>query len=220
MEEEPSNNPLFNDVMASLTPVVPLVGVQSAGRITELAIGNGLVITEYMMDLLVQARSEVIFTTCFWAESPSLSLLRDALIRLNDQARCHGRRVSVYVMFSSYSFRQKFFSLQGVRKWRSRTWRKLGLPDPATLDFLDLAVLSRFKTPFGVMHAKFMIIDRKVVISPTSNISCMSRNYSSQIRGKLVWACNSNWGRHCSELPWQFLLLFSSKWFTLSRECS
>jgi phosphatidylserine/phosphatidylglycerophosphate/cardiolipin synthase-like enzyme len=157
--------------------------MQCNGRVTELVIGNGTVTTEYLVDLLCQAQTEVLFSTCFWAASPSLSLLHDALVALNMRCRQERRRVIVRIMFSSYSFRQKFLSFRGTRVWKSDTWANLGLP--VSLECLDMTVFSRFRKPFGVMHAKFVVIDRAVVIMPSSNISCTSP-LPSYFRGKLV----------------------------------
>jgi hypothetical protein len=145
---------------------------QAEGRVAEIIIGNGVVTTEYLTDLLLQARTEVLFSTCFWASSPSLSLLHNALVALNERCRQDHRRVSVRIIFSSFSFQQKFLSFKGTRLWKPISWTKLGLP--TDLDCLDMTVFSRFKKPFGVMHAKFLVVDRAVVIMPSSNISCMS----------------------------------------------
>jgi hypothetical protein len=169
------------DVVAAVESVN--TKMQSNGRVTELVIGNGTVTTEYSVDLLCQAQTEVLFSTCFWAKSPSLSLLHDALVALDMRCRQERRRVIVRIMFSSYSFRQKFLSFRGTRVWKSDTWASLGLP--VSLEYLDMTVFSRFRKPFGVMHAKFLVIDRAVVILPSSNISCTSP-LSSYSRGKLV----------------------------------
>jgi phosphatidylserine/phosphatidylglycerophosphate/cardiolipin synthase-like enzyme len=172
-----STNSVFDDALAAIAPVVGLESVRSTGRVTELLLGNGSVITEYLADLLVQAQSEVLFSTCFWASSQSLSLLHETLLSLNGRSRRESRRVTVKIMFSSYSFRQKFLSFRGTRIWKPSTWRRLGLPTPEMLDALDMTVVSRFKKPFGVMHAKFLIIDRSSVILPSSNISCTLAGY-------------------------------------------
>ena len=174
MSARVSTNSVFDDALAAIAAVVSLDNLQNTGRVTELLLGNGLVITEYLADLLVQAQTEVLFATCFWASSPSLSLLHDALIALNERARRDSRRVAVKILFSSYSFQQKFLSLKGTRIWKPSSWRKLGLPAAEMLDSLDFTVFSRFKKPFGIMHAKFLVIDRSSVILPSSNISCTS----------------------------------------------
>lgn len=178
--------PIFDDALTVIGENRGIDEVQATGCVTEFIIGNGLVTTRYLTDLLVQAHHEVLFSTCFWARSPSLSHLHDALIVLNNRARQIGRLITVRILFSSYSFAQKFLSFKGVRKWKSNTWEKLGLPDSTILDSLDLTVLSRFRKPFGVMHAKFVIIDRAIVVLPSSNISCISLHESSDKRGKLV----------------------------------
>ena len=164
-----SRNSVFDDALAAIDRVEQ---VESSGRVAELIIGNGWVTTQYITEYIVQARREVLFSTCFWANSPSLTAIHNALITLNNRARDDNRRVTVKIMFS-YSFRQNFLSLKEVKKWKPNTWEKLGLPNPATLDCLDLTVFSRFRKPFGVMHAKFVIIDRAVALLASSNISCM-----------------------------------------------
>jgi phosphatidylserine/phosphatidylglycerophosphate/cardiolipin synthase-like enzyme len=158
----------------------------SRGRATDLIIGNGAIITEYIASLLVQAQKEVLISTCFWAKSASLDTLHDALLMLNDCARRDGRRVIVRIMFSSYSFRQMFLSLRGAKVWQPTMWGDLGLPEAKRLDCLDLTVCSRFTKPFGVMHAKFVVIDRATVLLPSSNISCNTFLALAKTRGKLV----------------------------------
>lgn len=167
-----STNSVFDDALAAIGRGEQ---VESTGRVAELVIGNGLVTTQYMTEYIVQARREVLFATCFWADSPSLAALHHALITLNNRARDNNCRVTVKIMFS-YSFRLNFLSIREVRKWQPYSWEKLGLPNPATLDCLDLTVFSRFRKPFGVMHAKFVIIDRTMVVLPSSNVSCMFSN--------------------------------------------
>ena len=163
--------PIFDDALALIGMKLSPDQIHATGRVVEFVIGNGLVTTRYLCDLLAQACSEVLFSTCFWTPSPSLSTLHDALIALNNRARQYGRRIPVRILFSSYSFAQKFLSPNGVQKWKSSTWEKLGLPNPSFIDSLDLTVLSRFRKPFGVMHAKFVIIDRQIVVLSSSNIS-------------------------------------------------
>jgi phosphatidylserine/phosphatidylglycerophosphate/cardiolipin synthase-like enzyme len=167
-----STNSVFEDALAAIGRAEQ---AESTGRVVELVIGNGLVTTQYITEYIVQAQEEVLFSTCFWADSPSLTVLHNALIALNDRARDDNRRVTARILFSYWS-RQKCLSIKEVRKWKPNMWEKLGLPNPATLDCLDLTVFSRFRKPFGMMHAKFVIIDRAIVLLTSSNISCMFSN--------------------------------------------
>src|SRR5436190_21845603 len=109
---------VFDDVLTAIGPVVDLGRVQTTGRVAELVIGNGFVISQYIANLIVQAQEEILFSTCFWAASPSLSCLHDSLVTLNNRARNAKRRVTVKIMLSSYSFAQKFLTIKGVRIWK------------------------------------------------------------------------------------------------------
>jgi phosphatidylserine/phosphatidylglycerophosphate/cardiolipin synthase-like enzyme len=168
MQEQPPT--LHDTVVDVLRPLIADNGV-SSGRIVDFVIGNGSTITEYAADLLVQAQNEVLLSTCFWAQSDSLATLHNALITLNNRARAGMRRVTVKILFSSFSFSQMFFSYKGLRKWGPKRWEKLGLPNASLLDSLDMMVVSRFQRPIGVMHGKFVVIDRKSLIVMSSNIS-------------------------------------------------
>jgi len=170
-----TTSPAFED--STVIALESIVGaVRCQGRITEFVIANGPIVTEYLAAFVTQAHSEVLLSTCFWARSPSLNIIHNALLTLNNRARRDGRRITVRILFSSYSFQQKFLSLRGTRIWAPSTWNKLGLPGKEELDSLDVTIFSRFRKPFGVMHAKFLVIDRKTVVLPSSNISCTSNN--------------------------------------------
>jgi phosphatidylserine/phosphatidylglycerophosphate/cardiolipin synthase-like enzyme len=49
--------------------------------------------------------------------------------------------------------------------------KKFGLPEPSDLGGLDLKIKSVFVLPFSVMHPKFIIVDRQVVVLPSCNVS-------------------------------------------------
>lgn len=169
---------VYDNVMEVLRPIIEADNAIGAGRVVDFIVGNGCTITEYAADLLVQAQHEVLLSTCFWAKSNSLATLHDALIALNNRARAAKRRVAVKILFSSYSFSQKFLSFRGVQKWSPKAWKSLGLSHPSALDSLDMTVVSRFRKPLGIMHAKFLVIDRKTVVIMSSNLSCISFNIS------------------------------------------
>ena len=52
------------------------------------------------------------------------------------------------------------------------TWAaKLGLPGPEELGGLEVSVKSLFFRPWGVLHAKYLIVDRERVLVPSCNVS-------------------------------------------------
>jgi len=143
-------------------------------------LGTGAsIFTNTLIPAITAAQSEVIFVTCFWAPSKTLSALNDALTKLAAH-RCRSGLVSppltVRICFSSRSLFQKLLHPQSRDGYvyPPSSWQKdLGLPDPALLQGanIDLQVKSLFFLPFSVMHPKFVIIDRRRAFVPSCNVS-------------------------------------------------
>ncbi|MCJ1475168.1 hypothetical protein MMC13_003828 [Lambiella insularis] len=143
----------------------------------DFTIGTGLdIYHSSLIGALEHAEQEVLFVTCFWARSPSLSLLSNALVSLSRKAlaRSDGSRIRVRLCFSSTALFQKLFhtsSLEGQAYAPSQWNSKLGLPAPEELRGLDLHIKSIFARPFSVMHPKFMVVDSQRAFFPSSNLS-------------------------------------------------
>lgn len=141
------------------------------------AAGSGLdIYSSSIIPSIESAEHEVIFVTCFWAASASLSYLSSALIQLSDRAlsRHDASRIRVRLCLSSRSFFQRLFhpSSSSGYDYPPNQWvSKLGLPPPEALQGLDLKVKSIFILPFSVMHPKFVIIDRRHALLPSCNLS-------------------------------------------------
>ena len=142
------------------------------------SVGSGLDIYDTaILPAIESAALEVILVTCFWARSPSLSQLCSTLKKLSDKhvSRTVGTpKLRVRLCFSSRSVVQKLFhtSLPAGYVYPSSQWvSKLGLPSPADLPGLDLQVKSIFFRPFSVMHPKFVIVDRRLALLPSCNLS-------------------------------------------------
>ncbi|KAF2488511.1 hypothetical protein BU16DRAFT_553925 [Lophium mytilinum] len=137
--------------------------------------GTGDDIFSSILPALKSAESEVIFITCFWARSSSLSQLSDTLRALSVRAEARGGwKLRVRIGLSSLSLFQKLFQPHTVRgqTYPPSTWvKKFGLPSPSELKGLDLEIKSVFLLPFSVMHPKFIIVDRKKVFLPSCNVS-------------------------------------------------
>ncbi|KAF2812130.1 uncharacterized protein BDZ99DRAFT_383036 [Mytilinidion resinicola] len=137
--------------------------------------GTGDNIFSSILPALESAESEIIFITCFWARSSSLSQLANTLRALSIKAQARGGwKLRVRIGLSSLSLFQKIFQPHTItgQTYTPSTWVKtLGLPSPAELGGLDLEIKSVFLLPFSVMHPKFIIVDRKRVFLPSCNVS-------------------------------------------------
>ena len=138
-------------------------------------IGNGHDIVSAASELIRNTlNEELILVTCFWARSKSLTSICNLLRALSAKALSEGRIFRVRICFSSLSILQKLSHTSSLRGkvYNPSSWtQKLGLPSPETLRGLDLLVKSIFVKPFSVMHPKFFIIDRKLCLLPSCNIS-------------------------------------------------
>ena len=150
--------------------------LSTTSTIEDFATGIGEdIFTDAIVPLILSAQHEVIVVTCFWACSPSLTKLSDALIELSRRSLAEGLpRVRVRLCFSSRSLFQKLLHTTNCRgeKYPPSAWAsKLGLPAAEQLQGLDLQVKSLFFLPFSVLHPKFVIVDRRVALLPSCNVS-------------------------------------------------
>ncbi|KIW04017.1 uncharacterized protein PV09_04842 [Verruconis gallopava] len=149
--------------------------LQTEANLELFVVGNGDDVYSHICPAIEQAQQEVILITCFWARSSSLDMLRESLRALSEQVMAKRRsKVRVFIGFSSLSALQKLFHTRSVAGsiYSGSAWTtKLSLPGPEELPGLDIQVKSVFVLPFSVMHPKFVIIDRKLVLLPSCNVS-------------------------------------------------
>ncbi|KAF2621191.1 phospholipase D/nuclease [Macroventuria anomochaeta] len=147
----------------------------TASNIQTFISGTGSSIYEDLSPLLEDTEHELILVTCFWASSVSRDVLNAVLRKLSDKAIRRGtEKIRVRICFSSSSVFQKLFHKQAAsgQTYLASEWvKKFGLPDPSELGGLDLKIKSVFILPFSVMHPKFIIVDRQVVVLPSCNVS-------------------------------------------------
>jgi phosphatidylserine/phosphatidylglycerophosphate/cardiolipin synthase-like enzyme len=60
---------------------------------------------------------------------------------------------------------------QRGQQYPPASWEKLGLPAPEELKGLTLRVTRKFFWPFGIIHSKYIVIDRRLAIFPSCNVS-------------------------------------------------
>lgn len=147
----------------------------TTSKIGTFMTGTGASIYKELTPLLEETEQELILVTCFWASSPSRDALNAVLRNLSEKAIRRGtEKIRVRICFSSSSIFQKLFHKQSAvgQTYPVSTWvKKFGLPDPSELGGLDLKIKSVFILPFSVMHPKFIIVDRQVVVLPSCNVS-------------------------------------------------
>lgn len=148
----------------------------SQSRPLSYTIGNGhQIFTSSIIPECLETEHELILVTCFWARSTTRDAISALLRKLSKKAlaRQDGKRITVRICFSSVSIWQKLFqtsSLDG-KVYDEDEWAGLGLPSQEELRGLDLVVKSIFVRPFGVMHPKFVVIDREKAFMPSCNVS-------------------------------------------------
>jgi len=135
-------------------------------------IGTGLSVIKLICRELLHAQSEILFVTGFWASSSSRELLNKTLRLLNDRTP-NNRRIRVRIGFSSSGLLQKILhtSSKKGKIHDPTTWSKLGLPSQSEIQNLDVEVKTLFFRPVGLLHGKFVVIDRQRLMLPSANVS-------------------------------------------------
>jgi phosphatidylserine/phosphatidylglycerophosphate/cardiolipin synthase-like enzyme len=151
--------------------------LKTTARLHSYTVGTGArLFRETVCPLVESAERSVVFVTCFWAPSPSLALLCASLRALSDKARARGdgRRIKVFIGFSSRSLWQKLAqtsSPEGRTYGPDECASLLGLPRATDLPGLEVRVKSVFALPFSVLHPKFVVVDGERAALPSCNVS-------------------------------------------------
>ncbi|KIX99927.1 uncharacterized protein Z520_04564 [Fonsecaea multimorphosa CBS 102226] len=125
------------------------------------------------------AQSEVVLVTCFWAASSTRIQLCDALkdlsrrVLLSPSSPPSPKKITVQICFSSSSLARNMLlptPTEG-QVYGPASWATLGLPEPDEVRGLDLRVVRKFFWPWGIIHSKYVVIDRKLAIFPSCNVS-------------------------------------------------
>ncbi|KAK6500364.1 hypothetical protein TWF481_010707 [Arthrobotrys musiformis] len=159
----------------------PIEDLLSASYIEDYTVGTGESLTNLQCTKMLEAEHEVIIVTGFLnPTSDSVkNLSRTIEILATRQVLKNVRRGSdstlkVHICFSSSGFLQKILHTKSPngRVWKQKEWKKLGLGDPSYLKGkIDLTVKSIFVRPVGLLHGKYMIVDRRILVVPSSNLS-------------------------------------------------
>lgn len=149
-------------------------GLRSTSRPISLVTGTGFTIYQNsIIPAIKAAQQEVILVTCFWAKSATLSAINDALRHLSGKAIASSSTIFVRICFSSSSLPRNLLLPTPKRgqNYLPSTWDKLGLPQPNELAGLNITITRKFFWPLGIIHSKYVIVDREVAIFPSCNVS-------------------------------------------------
>jgi phosphatidylserine/phosphatidylglycerophosphate/cardiolipin synthase-like enzyme len=148
--------------------------LRSTSRPISLVTGTGFSIyRNSIIPAIKAARQEVILVTCFWAKSATLACINDALRSLSEKAQASSSTISVRICFSSSSLARNLLlpTPKKGQNYPPSTWNKFGLPHPDDLAGLNITITRKFFWPFGIIHSKYIIVDREVAIFPSCNVS-------------------------------------------------
>lgn len=170
-----ANDSLENGLLFDLDHVKDVsAGLRSASCPISLVTGTGFgVYQNSIIPAIKAARREVILVTCFWAESATVTCINDALRNLSEKAQASSSTISVRICFSSSSLARNLLlpTPKKGQNYPPSTWSKLGLPHPDDLAGLNITITRKFFWPFGIIHSKYVIVDREVAIFPSCNVS-------------------------------------------------
>ncbi|KAK6337532.1 hypothetical protein TWF730_002929 [Orbilia blumenaviensis] len=159
----------------------PIEDLLSSSYIEDYTVGTGESLTNFQCTKLLEAENEIIIVTGFLnPTSASVKALNRTIeILATRQTLKSVRRgtdtvLKMHICFSSSGFLQKILHTKNPkgRIWKEKEWKKLGLGDPKYLKGrVDLTVKSIFVRPVGLLHGKYMIVDRKILVVPSCNLS-------------------------------------------------
>ncbi|OCT47042.1 Phospholipase D/Transphosphatidylase [Cladophialophora carrionii] len=149
-------------------------GRRTTSTILSLTTGTGYsVYKSTIIPAIERAEREVILVTCFWAASATRDLVNEALVHLSEKGLSSSKKISVQICFSSASLARNMLlpTPKEGQHYPSSSWKKIGLPRPEELKGLNMRVSRKFFWPFGIIHSKYVVVDRELAIFPSCNVS-------------------------------------------------
>ncbi|KAF3940925.1 hypothetical protein ABW19_dt0203539 [Dactylella cylindrospora] len=192
----------------------PLDYLLAESYIASYTVGTGEDLTNLQCSTFLEAEHEIIYVTGFLSpNSASVKSINQTLrvLASRQTMRNIGRTpehlLKVHICFSSSGFAQKIFHTRSPkgRIWKPKEWKKLGILDPKdVIGKIDLTVKSLFFRPVGLLHGKYMIVDRKTLIVPSANAS-----WEEWLEGAMTYHAGSspNYG-----IVPQFIRFWESVW--------
>lgn len=126
-------------------------------------------IVRHMSNVIVRAEREVFLATNYWQNSTASKYITNAIRELDRRAGARGTRVVLKILYDRGSPRQLVepHYLVGEKEFTSKN---VNLPHPSELPNTDMQVMNFHKPLMGTLHAKFMVVDRKIALLQSNNI--------------------------------------------------
>ena len=164
----------FSDALACLDhdPLASMVSpslISSYGTSPLAIIAPLADLVRHTSNLIVRAQREVLLASCSWSPSLGLRLIHNAMIELSKRAGARKERVIVKIIFDKTGPAHAFSARQHLKASECSS-EAVGLPKPEEIPNLDLEVMSFHKVLLGTLHAKFMVVDRKIAVVQSNNM--------------------------------------------------
>eukprot|EP01112_Ceratiomyxa_fruticulosa_P005373 TRINITY_DN1599_c1_g1_i1.p1 TRINITY_DN1599_c1_g1~~TRINITY_DN1599_c1_g1_i1.p1 ORF type:complete len:524 (+),score=59.51 TRINITY_DN1599_c1_g1_i1:189-1760(+) len=201
---------IFNQVYKCAETGEKLAGMISprllstSGIVRATLLGTTCDIIRYIAKCMLNAEKEILFSTGFWKDdSKSAKLVRDGFIALNNVLQQkNGNKITVKMMWCRGQHRRSVHTQAAVNK---KVLDNINVP---TLEcpYLDFEAMDFYRLFLGVLHFKFMIIDRRTLLIFSNNINDKPNvEMCVHLEGDIVNSYYDtfviNWGKKFSTLP-------------------
>jgi hypothetical protein len=125
-------------------------------------------IARHYAKLIARAEAEVLFATNYWESSQSSAIIADSLRELSTRVQARGgAKVVVKLMYDRGNVKQVLKNRIVVEPIY---WTRIGLPAQDEIPGVALEVINYHRALLGTFHAKYLVVDRRVVCLNSNNI--------------------------------------------------
>ncbi|EPQ55823.1 hypothetical protein GLOTRDRAFT_138593 [Gloeophyllum trabeum ATCC 11539] len=128
-------------------------------------------IMKHYYHCIVNAEKQVLLATNYLQPSDSHKTIFNAFRELSKRVGERGQKEKIIVkLIYDRGTPKQFFKNHVQVKPNSGPWKGVELPDPSEIPNIDLEVINFHRVLLGTFHAKFMVVDEKVVLLNSNNI--------------------------------------------------
>ncbi|ODQ51959.1 hypothetical protein SAICODRAFT_20276 [Saitoella complicata NRRL Y-17804] len=163
---------IYGDVLTTLdrNPLAgcvspPLIGTSGTLPLTILSTIPDIM--HHYYECILAAEHEVILVTNYWQQSNSQETICKALRDLSKKLDGSRRKIVVKLMYDRGDISQV---LNFHARVTEKKWVKLNIPKRSEIPNLEFEVINYHRWLMGTLHAKFLIVDRKLALLNSNNI--------------------------------------------------